>query len=141
MRIAMGGLSVPLPAIDCYNYYDRKYMGNNFLVGVESKAGYIKGCFFVDDFDTRSRRCQLHFAFDPGYIRAKQAGSAMADYLFKELNIKQVHGIICETNEPAIQVVGRMGWKSIGRLPEYFHTIYGWKTGYHYYLEDNFRRF
>jgi RimJ/RimL family protein N-acetyltransferase len=141
MRDAMGGPSIAVNEKDCYDYYDYKYRGGNMLIGVESDVGRIAGCIFLEEIDTRNRRCYLHFAFRPGYFGVKKAASRVADYIFNDLHLRQTHGIIREDNNAAMRFVRKMGWKRICILPGYFERNGKPMIGYHYYLENSLREF
>lgn len=141
MRVSQGGTSLAMNDDDCYSYYNARYSGGNMLVGVSTDGGQVKGCFFLEDIDFRNRRCYMHLTFDPDFIKVKQACTMCADYIFNEVHLLRIYGIISEKNHMAKTLVNKMGWVMAGTLPEYFSTPEGWASGLILFLDKNNRRF
>jgi len=144
MRLKTNGTSVPYSEDYVRAYFDQTYDGHlNMLVGVESDSGTIVGAFMLDDIDRRNLRCYMHLQFEECARGScsKSACTAIVNFAFQELHLKQLLGIISEDNTTALRFVEKMGWRKVAVLPEYYSGTMGFKDGIMVRLIPEWRNF
>jgi len=144
MRISFGGQSVPMGDTTVYNYFDLLYNdGDSFAVGVESNTGDIVGAYLIEDVDTRTQRCKMHFIFEESARGKclKLSATAIVNFLFNEKHLRHLYGTICATNDNALSFVAGMGWERVAVLPEYYCMAGKWEDGVMVHLTPELREF
>jgi RimJ/RimL family protein N-acetyltransferase len=96
--------------------------GSGLRFGVVlARTGDLIGNVSLHSFCHQSRRCELGYAlanshWGKGY--ATEAGAALLDYAFRELDLNRVEADIDVRNLGSARVLERLGFRKEGYLPE-----------------------
>jgi len=138
-RKCMGGPHKELPPDQYYKNICSKLNKYNFLMGLETDNKNIMACFYFQDYNKMNGTTWIHFAFEPGFLKFKQVCGKLADRIFRD--VRQIHGLIHNSNEKALNVVDKMGFRFLGLFPDYYREGDGFEDAHHFVLEDKNRRF
>ncbi len=141
-RRMIGGPSVKPGPEEIKAHYLYKYDGKRgTVIGVEAENGEIIGAFFIEELDSKNKRCYLHVIFDPNKKRhAKRATRLFFDWMFLENEFKQMCCIIPMTNTVAHNFVSKLGFKKKCVIPDYYLLSNGWNHGVFYSLMQKDRK-
>lgn len=121
-------------------YYSLEKMEAMFKANEDSKrnfiavneAGDMVGLVGLYGIDLRHRHAEFAIAFDPsqqGKGYASLATSQLLDYAFLTLNLRKVYLIVLASNEKAIHIYQKFGFKMEGVFKDHYYINGNYENG------------